>query len=300
VPFRTGQLRYFVMVAEEGQMTRAAAKLGIAQPALSQAIAGLEAEVGFQLLERKSRGVSLTPSGEVFLTKARAAVSAAQDARLTAQSLARVADGKITIGHAGLPPWQIYPELAEAVAEGYPDIEVATRELPFPSVPASSWLAEVDVTLVSPITPDPLVWVEPLRDEQRGIILSRSHRLAGRKSLSVADVVDETFVGLDRACDPRWRGFWSLDDARGTPPKLVTMKPSANAQERFGMIAAGHGITVASSSQGAIIERALPGVLAIPLVDAEPVTLSMVGRTDRLNVLVDAFRGVAKGLRDGA
>ena len=296
--FRPGQLRYFVVVAEEGQMTRAATRLGIAQPALSQAIASLEAEVGFPLLERNSRGVSLTPPGEVFLAKARAAVSAADDAMLTAQSLARVVGGTITIGYPGLPPWQVYPELAEAFAEGYPDVEIVTKELPFPSVPASSWLAEVDVAMVSPLKPDPLIWVEPLRDEPRGVLLSKEHRLAGRKLLAVQDVVDETFIGLDKACDPRWRGLWSMDDARGKSPKLVTIKPSASAQERFGMISSGQGITVVSLTHGSIIEAALPGVVAIPVQDLAPVTLSMVGRTDRLNPLVDALRGVARTLRE--
>jgi len=280
-------------------MTRAATRLRIAQPALSQAIASLEAEVGFPLLERQARGVSLTASGEVFLAKARAAVSAADEAMLAAQSLARVVEGTITIGYAGLPPWQSYPELAEAFAAAYPDVEIATKELPFPTVPASSWLSEVDVTMVSPLRPDPLVWVEPLREEPRGVLVSREHRLAKRKSVAVADVVDETFIGLDSSCDPRWRGFWTMDDARGRAPKLVTMRPSAGTQERIGMIAGGQGITVVSLAHGAIIEAALPGVVAIPVHDLAPVMLSMLGRTDRLSPLIDGFREVARSLRAG-
>ena len=65
VEFR--QLRYFVAVAQDGQMTRAAQRLALAQPALSQAIARLEQQVGVKLLERHPRGVSLTPAGEAFL-----------------------------------------------------------------------------------------------------------------------------------------------------------------------------------------------------------------------------------------
>ena len=88
---KTDQLRYFVTVAEEGQITRAAKKLYIAQPALSQAIAQLESELGLQLLERHAKGVRLTAAGEAFLEKARAVVETEREVSLTAESLARAA-----------------------------------------------------------------------------------------------------------------------------------------------------------------------------------------------------------------
>ena len=87
--FRPGALRYFVTVAEEGQITRAAEKLHVAQPAVSQAIAHLESDLGVELLERHPRGVSLTAAGEAFLAKARIAVASADDAVDTAHMLAR-------------------------------------------------------------------------------------------------------------------------------------------------------------------------------------------------------------------
>jgi DNA-binding transcriptional LysR family regulator len=89
--FRRGQLHYFVVVAEEEQITRAAAKLHIAQPALSHAIAQLESELGVELFERHPRGMTLTTAGEVFLPKARAVVARAQEAALMARRLRRAA-----------------------------------------------------------------------------------------------------------------------------------------------------------------------------------------------------------------
>src|ERR1035438_1089319 len=97
--FKRDQLRYFVTVAEEGQITRAAQKLNIAQPALSQAIANLESQVGFALLERHARGVSLTPAGAAFLKSALVAVAAEEEAERIVESLARAMHGTIMFGY---------------------------------------------------------------------------------------------------------------------------------------------------------------------------------------------------------
>ncbi len=105
------QLRYFVTVAEEGQITRAAARLHIAQPALSHAIASLESELGVELLERHARGVTLTSAGEALLPKARSAVAGEHDFEETARSLVRAADGLLEIGFIGPPPSITVPRL---------------------------------------------------------------------------------------------------------------------------------------------------------------------------------------------
>src|SRR5271167_222480 len=112
--FRRGHLLYFVTVAEEGQITRAAGRLHVAQPALSQAIAQLEEELGIELLERHARGVTLTPAGEAFLPKARAAVAADADAALAAEWLARTGEGMVEFGFVGSPPGLDSPAMLDA------------------------------------------------------------------------------------------------------------------------------------------------------------------------------------------
>src|SRR5438067_5037823 len=91
-------LRYFVTVAEEGHITRAAERLGIQQPPLSQQIQALESELDVQLLRRLPRGVELTAAGEAFLAEARGILARVEEARLAAQRAARGETGRVGIG----------------------------------------------------------------------------------------------------------------------------------------------------------------------------------------------------------
>ena len=225
VSLKREQLRYFIAVAQEGQITRAASRLNIAQPALSQSITNLEALLGFKLLERHARGVSLTPAGETFLQKAYAVLATSQELDRTVDAMSRSLTGTIAFGYAGLPPWQTVPQLVEAFAAAHPDIRIELKELPFPEAPASAWLADVDVTLVSPLSADPDVWVQPVAWEQRAVVVSSASSLAGRGEVTVADVRDETFIRLEEALDPVWASFWTLDNDRGGPPRRLSPAP---------------------------------------------------------------------------
>src|SRR5580693_3251311 len=102
--FSQVQLHYFVTVSEEGQITRAARKLHLAQPALSQAIAHLESELGIELFVRHPRGVTLTQAGEAFLVKAQAALAAEAETAQMGLSLRRAASAAIVVGFVGPPP----------------------------------------------------------------------------------------------------------------------------------------------------------------------------------------------------
>jgi DNA-binding transcriptional LysR family regulator len=294
--FSRGQLRYFVAVAEDGQLTRAATRLHIAQPALSQAIAKLESQLGLKLLIRNPRGVTLTPAGKVFFEKARAAVEAEREAVQTAESLARGAQGTLVFGTVGLPPWLADPELVEAFTGARPNVEIRLKEVPFPSTPIASWLADVDVMISTVLSPDPDIWVDPLNSEPRVVLAARSHPLGGREELTVAEVLDETFPRIDPAVDPVWAGNWTLDEARGGPPLNQVERPASNVQSTLASVASGLAISTSPASQAVPIVNAFSGVVAIPLRDAPPMVMSLVGRNDRRSRPVDALREVARSL----
>jgi DNA-binding transcriptional LysR family regulator len=299
VSFKRGQLHYFVAVAEEGQITRAARKLHIAQPALSQAIAQLEAQLGVQLLERHPHGVTLTPAGEVFYEKASAAVAAASEAELTAQSLARARDGTIELGFLGVPPGLDSPGPLQAFAELHPNIDIRYHELPFPTLPMAAWLEGVDVAICHAPPAAPKVWTQTIRVEPRCVLAPQRHRLVERESLTVAEVLDESFIGLHPLIEPAWAAFWSLDGHRGGPPQVVTPDRAANPQEVIAALAVRDAITTVPCSVARVLPHALSGLAAIPLEDADPAVIQLVGHGDRRNPLVAAILEFAENLVAG-
>lgn len=292
--FKRNQLLYFITVAEEGQITLAAMKLHIAQPALSHAISALESELGVELFERHARGVTLTPGGHAFLDKARLALEAEADAERIAESLRNGASGSITLGYLGVPPEATNPDLLAAFKRAHSDIEIVLYELPFPSSPTAAWLAKVDAAIATQPAEDPDVWAVPLREEARVALVPSGHPLAERDELCVADVIGETFIGFHPSVEPTWAAIWSLDDRRnGSPARLAEC--SMNAQERFAAIAAGSGIATLPACHASIIAAVLPNVVAIPVSDADPTTLALVGHASCVNPAVENLRAIAQG-----
>jgi DNA-binding transcriptional LysR family regulator len=299
MPFKRSHLRYFVTVADEGQVTRAAGKLHIAQPALSQAIAAFEAELGFKLFERGPRGVDLTPAGAAFYEKAKAVLVATDEASVAAKSLQRGRAGVVKFGFVGTPPQIHAPELF-AASGGSDQAKLSFHELPLPVGSNAEWLAGVDVAMCHCPPDDEDIWTQVLRREARCLIVPRSHRLARRKQVAVADVLDETFIGVDHAVAPWWRGFWSLDSQRGGPPQRETSDRASVAQDLFAAIASGSAVTSLPMFQANVIETLVPNVAVIGLTDAEPAMIALVGRLDRMNPAVAELAEAAKGLYEAA
>ncbi len=295
-PFKRGQLLYFVTVADEGQMTRAARKLHMAQPALSQAISQLESEVGVKLLVRHARGVSLTSAGDAFLPKARAAVASEQDASATAQSLARAAHGSLEIGFIGPPPTINAPELFACFAETYPGAEIAYRDLPFPLGSTGSWLQDVDIAYCHAPEADTGVSMQRVRREPRAIMMPAAHPLARRSELLVEEVLDEMYVSYHPRVQSAWAGFHSLDDHRGAPPARLTPDGALTSLQMLGIMSSGRAVTVVPLPDATLAQSVLAEVAAIPLADAAPAELSLIWRAEARNPLLDALVAMARSL----
>ena len=121
-------LRYFIAIAEERSFTRAAERLWVAQPGLSTQMRRLEAELGVQLFERHPRGIDLTQAGELFLERARVAVSAADVALATGRDLEAGVVGSLRLGLAAGAPWPLASELLLRFGRERPGVELTVVE----------------------------------------------------------------------------------------------------------------------------------------------------------------------------
>jgi len=294
------QLQYFVAVAEEGQMTRAAAKMHVAQPALSQAIAQLEARLGVELLERHARGVSLTPAGESFLAKARAAVAAADAADRTAQAFARADSGRLELGHIGPHPQYTEPHALTGFAAAAPRAELSLRHMTFPTRPTSDWLADVDVALCHAPAEEADVRIRVLREEPCVLVVPRSNPLSRRDEVPVEEVLDETFISFSEAVQPQWSAFHSLDHHRGGPPAARTGDEMARPSDMLMAMTARTGVTVVPECDAGMIVQALRGVTAVRLRGAAPARMAECSRKRPHNALVAAFIAAAESANDTA
>jgi DNA-binding transcriptional LysR family regulator len=297
---RASQLQYFIAVAEEGQITRAARRLKLAQPVLSQAIAHLESEVGVELLERSAHGVALTSAGKSFLEDARRALAAEMEAGRTARALARAERGTIAVGFVGPPPSVSDPELFATFGEDHPELDLAFYDLPFPCGATADWLGDVDIALCHPPAAEDGICAHPVRVEPRAIVAHKSHPLARRLELDVADVLDETFVGYHPNVQPGWAGFHSLDDHRGSPPEQLTDDHAQRSMHMLAIMASGRAVTAVPQTDATLARQVASDMAVIRLGDANPARVSLVWASDRSNPLVAMLVSTAERLPRGA
>jgi DNA-binding transcriptional LysR family regulator len=255
------QLRSFVTVAEERQFTRAAERIGIAQSSLSAQIRQLEQELGLALFDRTTRHVALTVAGELLQTRARLVLAEIDDVSSEMQRMRGMLAGRVVIGLTPTPgPIDVLRLLAEFNAQ-HPAIELLVREEL--SVQLADELREdrIDVGILSIVEANDCrgLHMDPLACEELVAITALGHRLATRRSLTVADLRGERIVA--------------------SPPGATIRKAVASAAHRAGVeldigfesreatriraiVAAGLGVGVLPRSDA---KSPGPVVMALPL-----------------------------------
>jgi DNA-binding transcriptional LysR family regulator len=196
-------LRYFMAVAEERHLTRAARRLGLQQPPLTQQIKALERELDVQLFHRKPRGMELTDAGRALLDDARAILARIDQARATARRTARGEQGRIAVGFTSSATFHPFvPRAIRAYREAYPLVSMALDEGGTAELVEAVRGEQLDAAFIrSPAGEADGLVVMPLLDEEMLVALPTGHRLLARRpaTIPLAALASETFILYRRA-----------------------------------------------------------------------------------------------------
>jgi DNA-binding transcriptional LysR family regulator len=293
------QLQYFVAVAEDGGFRQAAARLNVAQPALSRQLQGMEAELGLVLLDRNTRRVALTPAGDAYLRAVRAVLETVSDSVRRARLASRGRVGRCVIAapRPALAAGHL-SRAAERMAALYPEIELAITEADIPDHWELLRRGEVDLLVgVRPASESEGIESEPLWTEVvRCALLPASHPLADRATVTLTELRAETFLTMEPTLIPDlWAPTQRALDRAGVGRSQVRIARSMSAIRT--LVAAGHGWSLVSS---AYLEQPPTGTVVIEVDDfAVDLERTAQWRTDDqrslLGVVRDVLREVCAG-----
>nr|WP_042181804.1 LysR family transcriptional regulator [Kibdelosporangium sp. MJ126-NF4] len=284
------QFRYFIAVAEEGNFTRAAGRLRIAQPSLSRQVQLLERELGLQLLTRHPHGVTPSRAGADFLVRARAAVAAFDDAVTAAKFTAEGRNGHLTIGFLVAAALDYAPIILQQFRRRFPDITVDVREFDFTDT--SAGLADEATDAAFLRRPhDGAVGLDHLVLAQEGLVAAVpvDHRLARQRQVSVEDLLTEPLIASP--VSGSWRDFWLFTDRRAGTPALIGAEASTFESE-LQAAAAGRGVSITTEGARRFYNR--PDLTFVDISDAPASTIALAWRSDNTSPALRHFLAVAK------
>ncbi|RDU95473.1 LysR family transcriptional regulator [Trinickia dinghuensis] len=278
-------LRYFLVVAEEGQFTRAASRLAMQQPPLSQQIRLLEEEIGFELFERLPRGVVLTPAGKAFAQDAQRIIDGLQQSVERAARIARGELGTILIGLTSSASF--HPLTTEAIREFrrlHPDVGIDLVELNAAEINERLAGGLVHVAFLrKPVELPPGLSFEVLEEEPMVVALPEDHpTLAGKQGrqadIALRALADEPFILVRRPGAPgMYADILTVCREAGFSPNVVREVPRMLSGIK--LVSTGIGIALVPASmqrynQAGVVYRRLkkPHVLTAPLTLSFPTT----------------------------
>jgi DNA-binding transcriptional LysR family regulator len=268
----THQLRLFVVLAEELHFGRAAARVFVSQPALSQQIRALESRLGVRLVNRTNRAVQLTAAGTALLTEARAVLAAMERVRRLAGEHARQVRGHLILGSIAAEAAMPYAEAVLAHLAGHhPHLQVEMRSVDFVEQVRALSDGEVDAAFLRPPLP-PEIHTVPLATESRVVCLPADDPLAGRSALTLDRLRDHVVIDVPPQVPRLWWDYWTVNPRPdGTPvrygPVVSDIEPMLLA------VARGQGIAFLPKAASRLYPR--PGIAYVDVTDLPPTTAAL-------------------------
>ncbi|MGW0806545.1 LysR family transcriptional regulator [Nonomuraea sp. NPDC002799] len=282
------ELRYFLAVAEELNVTRAAERLFVSQPALSKQLRVLERQLGFRLFERVHSGVVLTRQGEALLPIARDLLER-WNAGLRSVRAAAPA-GTLVIGMQTAVGRGLQQEALRRFRTAMPGWEVSLRLVGWDDPSGGLADGSSDVAFIwLPVPPGLRTYV--LATESRGVAMPSGHPLAALSQVPFAALRDEPFIALPAAAGPL-RDFWLALDARDDEP--VVGVTANTPEEVFEAVTSGLGVVLVAEGNAALYNR--PGLTYRPVIGLPPGELAIAwregGESPQVTAFIDALRQV--------
>ncbi len=281
-------LRYFAAVAEELNFTRAARRLNIAQPPLTQQIKALEAELGVTLIDRSAYHISLTRAGQAFAAEVTRILGEVRNAVLIAKRAARGAVGQLRVGFTESASFNpLVTSTFRSFRCAFPDIEVSLEERQSTQLVVALREGRIDVAFVRPPlkTGDGLS-LQLLQEEEMVAAVPSGHPLAKRKSIELRELANEAFILYPRAVRPGLAdAVVAACEKAGFSPRVEQYAPQLAAT--INLVAASLGVSVVPRS----MQGLQPGALAYIPLRGRPVRaqLSLAHRTDETSAAVLRF-----------
>jgi DNA-binding transcriptional LysR family regulator len=284
-------LDYFIAVAEELHFGRAAQRLHIAQPSLSQQIRRFELQLGVTLLDRTSRQVQLTAAGEALLREGRRTLEQAQRTIHAAQTAGRE---RLTVGFYGSAASQALTSVLQAFEREQPQIDVVLRELELSHV-AEILESRVDVAFTRLRPGESRLEVEVIDHQPRVAALPSGHRLGGQERIALSDLRGEPFITQPESHNPGWRAQWLAEQARHGLSGQVGAE-ATSIQEILTLIAAGRGVCLVPASARELYPRS--DIAYVDVADAEPAVISLAWPRETLRPATTKFIELVRRHRD--
>jgi DNA-binding transcriptional LysR family regulator len=297
-PIELRHLRYFIAVAEELHFSRAAKRLRIAQPPLSQQIRNLERYVGHPLFTRNSRAVTLTHAGEVLLERARNLLKRVDEDMETVRRVGRGEMGSLTVGFISSAMLTVLPDLLGSYRVKYPQVELRLRELTTSRLVDAIRQGAVDVGFLRDAGPTDGLVVESLLEEKYVVALPETHPLANRSKIPLERLKGESLVLFPRELGPlAWDKTIALCETAGFRPKIVQEAPEWLTVLR--LVSSGLGFSISPACVATINAT---GAICRPLAKCPILTnIELARRSDYLTPIMEMFLTAARlGFREPA
>ena len=259
------QLRYFVAVAEEGSFSRAAAKVRVAQPSLSQQIRKLEAEVGQPLFDRLPRSVVLTEAGRCLIEYARQILASIGDARRCVDELKGKIAGDVAVGAIPTIAPYVLPELVVTFQQHYPDVTLHIVEDVTAGIVRRIEAGELDVALASTCQKSPSLGIEPIGVEPLLALVPEAHSLAKQSVITFDDLKSQRFLLLHEMHCLSQQVHHQLESRRLHPEIALA---GSQLSTIANMVAAGIGVSIVP--QMMVKHHATPGCVTLPFAPPVP------------------------------